>query len=84
MVMRDGDPQLPRSGSSWLTSPLAALIVVALAFIVFAYNFGNQPSNSEKYGTISESEAQDGVTPSLPPDGGTGSSESSNTASALP
>lgn len=83
MVMRDGDPQLPKSGSSWLTSPLAALVVVALAFIVFAYNFGNQPSNSEKYGTISESEAQDGVTPSLPPDGGTGSPES-NTASALP
>ena len=83
MVMRDGDPQLPRSGSGWLTSPLTALIVVALAFIVFAYNFGNQPSNSVKYGTISESEAQDGVTPSLPPDG-SGSSESSNTASALP
>jgi hypothetical protein len=83
MVMRDGDPQLPKSGSGWLTSPLAALVVVALAFFLFAYNFGNQPSNSEKYGTISESEAQDGVTPSLPPDGGAESSES-NTASALP
>jgi hypothetical protein len=84
MVMRDGDPQLPKSGRGWLTSPLAALIVVALAFVLFAYNFGNQPSDSEKYGTISESEAQDGVTPSLPPDGSSGSSDSSNSESAVP
>jgi hypothetical protein len=69
MATRDGDPRLPKPGRGWPVSPLAALIVVVLALVLFAYNFGNQPSDSEKYGTITESEAEDGVTPSLPPDG---------------
>jgi hypothetical protein len=91
MAMRDGDPRLPKSGRGLPTSPLAALIVVGLAIGLFAYNFGNQPSNSEKYGTITESEAEDGVTPSLPPDGNAGPSDSTgssldsaNSASSLP
>jgi hypothetical protein len=74
--MRDGDPRFSKSGRGWPTSPLAALIVVVLALVLFAYNFGNQPSDSEKYGTITESEAEDGVIPSLPPDGSTGLSDS--------
>ena len=77
MAMRDGDPRFPKSGRGWPTSPLAALVVVVLALVLFAYNFGNQPSNSEKYGTITESEAEDGVTPSLPPDGSSDSSTDS-------
>ena len=62
MVMRDGDPRLSKPGRSLSASPFAALIAVALALVLFAYNFGDQPSNSEKYGTITESEAEDGVT----------------------
>jgi hypothetical protein len=59
---------------------MAALIVAVLALVLFGYNFGNQPSNSEKYGTITETEAQDGVTPSLSPDG---SADNSRPADAL-
>jgi hypothetical protein len=81
--MRDGDPQIPSSGRGWSISPLASLIIAVLALVMFAYSFGNQPSNSEKYGTITQSEAEDGVTPSISPDGSAGSSDS-ETASSLP
>jgi hypothetical protein len=72
--MRDGDPRVPRPKQGWSVSPVASLIVGVLALTMFIYSFGNQPSNSEKYGTVTQTEAEDGVTPSLAPDGqGTGS-----------
>ena len=67
--MRDGDPRVPRPKQGWSVSPVASLIVGVLALTMFIYSFGNQPSNSEKYGTITQTEAEDGVTPSLAPDG---------------
>ncbi|HVJ77473.1 MAG TPA: hypothetical protein VM620_06540 [Hyphomicrobium sp.] len=67
--MREGDPRVPRPKQGWSISPVASLIVGVLALTMFIYSFGNQPSDSEKYGTVTQSEAEDGVTPSLPPDG---------------
>lgn len=84
MTMRDGDPRPASSGRTRLLSPFAALVVAVLAIVVFGYNFGDQPSNSEKYGTITESEAQDGVTPSLSPDGSANTSEQPDTLSSVP
>lgn len=71
--MREGDPRVPHPKQGWSISPLASLIVGVLALTMFIYSFGNQPSDSEKYGTVTQTEAEDGVTPSLAPDGrGTG------------
>jgi hypothetical protein len=79
--MRDGDPRVPRPKQGWSVSPVASLIVGVLALMMFIYSFGNQPSNSEKYGTVTQTEAEDGVTPSLAPDGRGTQSESQESQS---
>jgi hypothetical protein len=80
MTMRDGDPRI-RSLKEWPHLPLAAGVVAILALLVLGYNFGNEPSHSEKYGTVTQTEAEDGVTPSMAPDAGMEPSRTSDTTS---
>jgi hypothetical protein len=84
MTMRDGDPRIAGSNKEWPRLPLAAAAVVVLALLALGYNFGNEPSHSEKYGTVTQSEAEDGVVPSLAPDAGMEPSGTSETSSSTP
>ncbi|ADJ22747.1 conserved hypothetical protein [Hyphomicrobium denitrificans ATCC 51888] len=84
MAMRDGDPRIPGAEKTWRPLPVIATIVVILAVLVMGYNFGHQPSHSEKYGTVTETEAADGVRPSLAPDAGSEPSSTSGTVTSEP
>lgn len=84
MATRDGDPRISNAGKTWRPLPLIATVVAILAVFVMGYNFGHQPSHSEKYGTVTETEAADGVRPSLAPDAGSKSSGGSGTATSEP
>lgn len=84
MTMRDGDPRIAGSNKEWPRLPLAAAAVVVLALLALGYNFGNEPSHSERYGTVTQSEAEDGVVPSLAPDAGMEPSGTSETSSSTP
>jgi hypothetical protein len=86
MTMRDGDPRIAGPNSEWRRRlPLAAAAAAILALLAMGYDFGNQPSHSERYGTVTQTEAEDGVVPSLAPDAGietSGTSETSETSSS--
>ena len=64
--------------------PLIAAAAGILALLAMGYDFGSQPSHSEKYGTVTQTEAEDGVMPSLAPDAGIDTSETSETSSSTP
>jgi len=74
MAMRDSDPRLRISNTA---RTVAAAVAAIIAVVAMSYNFGNQKSHSETYGTVTETEAQDGVAPSLAPDAGLESSAAS-------
>ena len=82
MTMRDGDPRIRSLNREWPRLPLAAAVVAVLALLVLGYNFGNEPSHSEKYGTVTQTEAEDGVVPSLAPDAGMEPSGTSDTSTS--
>jgi len=84
MAMREGDPRLPDADKTWRRLPLIAAAVALLAIVVMGYNFGHQPSHSEKYGTVTETEAADGVRPSLAPDAGSEPERVPETAASEP
>jgi hypothetical protein len=84
MATRDGDPRIPGAGKTWRPLPVIATAVAILAVLVMGYNFGHQPSHSEKYGTVTETEAADGVRPSLAPDAGNESAATSGTTALEP
>lgn len=84
MTMRDGDPRITGPNRDWPRLPLAAAAVAILALLALGFNFGNEPSHSEKYGTVTQTEAEDGVVPSLAPDAGMEPSETSDTPSSTP
>lgn len=84
MTMRDGDPRISGSANGWPRLPLIAAAAGILALLAMGYDFGSQPSHSEKYGTVTQTEAEDGVMPSLAPDAGIDTSETSETSSSTP
>jgi len=84
MAMRDGDPRIAAVNREWRRLPLVAAAVAILAMLAMGYDFDNQLSHSEKYGTVTETEAADGVRPSLPPDGGAEAAGASETSSSVP
>lgn len=84
MVTRDGDPRITRAGSDRRRLPLIAAVAAILALLAMAYDFGDQRSHSEKYGTVTETEAADGVAPSLAPEAGIREAESQDTSAAAP
>lgn len=81
MTMRDGDPRIRNPNKEWPRLPLAGAVLAILALLALGYNFGNQPSHSEKYGTVTQTEAEDGVVPSMAPDAGMEPSGTSDTSS---
>lgn len=81
MATRDGDPRFDSGDKSWRRVSFAATAAGLLALFAMAYNFGHQPSHSEKYGTVTETEAADGVRPSLSPEAGIELSGTSETES---
>ena len=84
MATRDGDPRLPDRDKTWARVPLIAAAVVLLAVLLMGYDFGYQPSHSEKYGTVTETEAADGVRPSLAPDAGSEPTQTPETVASDP
>jgi hypothetical protein len=84
MTMRDGDPRIIGPGNQWFRLPVAAAAIAILALFAMVYDFGNQRSHSEKYGTVTETEAADGVMPSLAPDAGMETSETRESPASLP
>ena len=84
MVMRDGDPRITRAGNDWRRAPLIAAVAAILALLAMGYDFGNQMSHSEKYGTVTETEAADGVMPSLAPNAGSAASDVLETSASAP
>ncbi|MFA7306868.1 MAG: hypothetical protein WC026_09385 [Hyphomicrobium sp.] len=84
MSTREGDPRLPDRDKTWRRLPLIAAAVALLAVVLMGYNFGYQPSHSEKYGTVTETEAADGVRPSLAPDAGSEPTQTPETVASDP
>lgn len=84
MAMRDGDPRIAGRNNDWRRLPLVAAAAAILALLAMGYDFGNQPSHSEKYGTVTDTEAADGVMPSLAPDAGIEGVEAPDTSAPPP
>jgi hypothetical protein len=80
MPLRDGDPHVPGPDKRRVILSIAAIISAIFA-ITLAYDFGNPRSHSETYGTVTETEAQDGVTPSIAPDAGAEATPSESVSS---